>query len=48
VTLNEILHGTGVDASSTGTNSAALREYCLINSGAEDVRTYLENSDKTE
>ncbi len=48
VTLNEILHGTGADASSAGTNSAALREYCLINSGAEDVRTYLENSDKTE
>ncbi|MBR6684896.1 MAG: hypothetical protein IKL37_01360 [Alphaproteobacteria bacterium] len=47
VTLNEILNGTGADASKTGTNSAALREQCLINSGVpEMIRNWASESDE--
>ena len=49
ITLNEILNGTGatdvadVDVR-TSTDSAAIREKCLMDSGADDLRNWLKNN----
>ncbi len=49
ITLNEILNGTGatdvadVDVR-TSTDSAAIREKCLMDSGVDDLRNWLENN----
>ncbi len=49
ITLNEILKGTGVDDVKdidvrTSTDSAAMREKCLIDSGVEDIRNWFEQN----
>ena len=49
ITLNEILNGTGatdvavVDVR-TSTDSAAIREKCLMDSGVDDLRNWLKNN----
>ena len=52
VTLNEILNGTGATIADefdalTSTDSASIREKCLIDAGVEGVREWLDNNIKT-
>ena len=49
ITLNEILNGTGVtDVTDvdvrTSTDSAAIREKCLIDSGVESIRDWFKDN----